>query len=227
MNTLLLEKPLWCSKMLLAAGAVPAIVHAVDVSPAHGVQAAAAGTLQNLASVSDPIRSDIVAAGGVRPVVKMLRRQDVTHAVATSACGVLQNLALLPENEEAILEGGCVQVLLHHCSKGIRLIDYDERDKPVIEAAALALMNIASGGEAACRAIGEHDGIPVLVGLLHLHSRHNPKTGVLEMPTPSLQIIHAAGATLRGIAMLPDMQGQLRAGKRLWYARASRTPRHL
>ena len=212
MNTLLLVHPPRCSKMLLTAGALPALIHAVDVSPAPKVQEAAACTLQNLASTSDAIRADIVAAGGVRPVVKMLRRPDVTHAVATSACGALQNLALLPENEEAIIEGGGIQVLLHHCSKGVRT-DYDERDRPVVEAATLALMNIAAGGEAACRAIGEQDGIPVLAGLLHLHSRHNPKTGVLETPTPTLRLIHAAGATLRGIAMLPDMQGQLRAAK--------------
>jgi hypothetical protein len=53
--TLAAELPLYVAAgcFLLAAGAVPAIVHAVDVSPAHGVQAAAAGTLAAAAAWAD------------------------------------------------------------------------------------------------------------------------------------------------------------------------------
>jgi len=249
MNSLLLVHPQRCSKMLVTAGAVPALIHAVNVSPTPAVQAAATSSLQNLASVSDSVRSDIVAAGGVRPLVKMLRRSEITPPVAAAACGVLQNLAILPESEEAIVEGGGIPALLQHCSKGIG-VEYDRRDQPVIEAAALALMNLAAGSEETCKAIGAHDGIPVLAGLLQLHKRHNPKTGVLETPTPSLRLVYAAGAALRyatgalcrpfsgvrkepymtrkraqihpkrdltslerlrGIALLPEMQGPLRS----------------
>lgn len=123
---------------------------------------------------------------------------------------MLQNLAILPENEEAIVEGGGIQVLLQHCSKGIGM-EYDARDQPIIEAAALGLMNLAAGGEHTCKAIADLNGIPVLVGLLQIHPRRNIKTSVLEQPTPTLQVIHAAGAALRGIAMLPEMQGPLRS----------------
>ena len=210
LNALLLVHPPRCSKLLLTAGAVPAIIHAVDVCPAPATQAAAACALQTLASVNDAIRSDIVLAGAVRPVVKMLRRQSITPVVATAACSVLQNLALLAENEQPIVDGGSIQVLLHHCAKGSGA-QFDAADQPVIEAAARALMNLAAGSGETCKAIGDGGGIPVLVGLLKLHKRHNPKTGVLETPTPSLEVIHAAGAALRGIALLPEMQGPLRA----------------
>jgi hypothetical protein len=210
MNSLLMVHPQRCSQMLVTAGAVPALIHAVNVSPAPAVQAASTSSLQNLASVSDAIRSDIIVAGGVRPLVKMLRRADITPVVAAAACGALQNLAILPESEEAIVEGGGIPVLLQHCSKGIGA-EYDDRDQPVVEAAALAIMNLAAGSEGTRKAISAHDGIPVLAALLQLHKRHNPKTGVLEMPTPSLRLVYAAGAALRGIALLPEMQGPLRS----------------
>lgn len=210
MNSLLLVHPQRCSKMLVTAGAVPALIHAVNVSPAPAVQAASTSSLQNLASVSDAVRSDIIVAGGVRPLVKILRRSDITPVVAAAACGALQNLAILPESEQAIVECGGIPVLLQHCSKGIRA-EYDERDQPVVEAAALAIMNLAAGGEETCKAISAHDGIPVLAALLQLHRRHNPKTGVLEMPTPPLRLMYAAGSALRGISLLPEMQGPLRS----------------
>jgi hypothetical protein len=80
--------------------------------------------LQNLASVSDELRRDIAEAGGVRPTVKMLRRPDIPPVVAHAACSVLQNLAMLPANEEVLVEAGSIEVLLQQCSKYTKVKDY-------------------------------------------------------------------------------------------------------
>ena len=124
MNTLLLVQPDRCSEMLGQAGAVSALIHAIDVSPTPAVQCAAACALQNLASVSDELRRDIAEAGGVRPTVKMLRRPDIPPVVAHAACSVLQNLAMLPANEEVLVEAGSIEVLLQQCSKYTKVKDY-------------------------------------------------------------------------------------------------------
>ena len=197
LNNVLMTNPTVYSPKLLAAGAVPALVHSTAALSGF-LQASACCCLQNLCAVDETSRHYIMEGGGLNPVIDLARNATYLPA-ATAACGVLQNVAMIPKYEAALVDSGCVKVLLNRCRS---TKNEAEGGVSLVESAARALKNLASGTDAARLEISRLQGIAVLSELLKIAKVAHPKNGVIELRMPSkLTIVGAAGA-LRGLSMV-------------------------
>jgi hypothetical protein len=197
LTSVLMSNPSVSSPKLLAAGAVPALVHAITTSCGH-LQASACCCLQNLAACNDNARHAIAEEGGLSLLVDLARDASYKPA-ASAACGALQNLALVPSYETAIVGAGGAKILVNRCREKPADAGYDPY---LVESAAMALKNLAAGSDPTRIEISRHHGIPVLADLLKIARVPHPKNGIIELRLPPRPILVAASGALRGLSMV-------------------------